>query len=57
MVNPSILQLNFSFKRIGDNIAVNTIEKQLVDEIRRMFPNDTATKNEECGQGIYTYMC
>jgi len=42
MVIPSNLNSNFSFKIIGDKIALNIIVKHEVEEINIIFPNPSA---------------
>lgn len=43
MVTPSIFHENLSYRSNGDKKAVNTIVKQLVDEISIIFPSLIAT--------------
>ena len=45
---PSTLHENFSPKIRGDRMAVKTIEKQEVDDIKMMFPKykETTTNND-----------
>jgi len=43
MATPSIFQMNFSFRIMGARIALKTIAKQEVEEIKIMLPNAIAT--------------
>jgi hypothetical protein len=45
---PSTFQENFSPRISGERIAVNTIEKHDVDDIKIMLPKYSDTKGRKC---------